>query len=234
MTAGRSGRRTATTAVAVVLGLAGAALVRASVDDPDRTPPVAAVERTDVAAEERPSPSASPAERRRPAAAAGKRGGVPDLVAGPTMDESKPLRVEIPRIGVTSRLVDLGLDADGAMEVPSVGAVAGWYSLGPAPGALGPAVIAGHIDWDQAPAVFFRLHTVRRGDRVEVAREDGRTAVFTVTRVARFPKERFPTESVFGSTDHAGLRLITCGGEFDSSERHYLDNIVVFARLVGA
>ena len=232
MSAGRSRRRTATTVGAVVLGLAGAALVRASVDGPASpalTSPGTVAQRSDPPADVRPSRT----ERGRPAAPEGG-GGVPDRVAGPTLGESRPLSVEIPRIGVSSRLIELGLDAEGAMEVPRVGAVAGWYSLCPTPGALGPAVIAGHIDWDQAPAVFFRLHTVRKGDRVQVARQDGTTAVFAVTRVARFPKERFPTESVFGSTDHAGLRLITCGGEFDSSERHYLDNVVVFARLVAA
>jgi sortase (surface protein transpeptidase) len=126
----------------------------------------------------------------------------------------------------------LGVDGNGAMEVPQDPAEAGWYALGPPPGALGPAVIAGHVTWNQTPAVFFRLGTLRPGDRVEVARKDGVTAVFTVTRVATFPKTRFPTRSVFGSTDHAGLRLITCGGAYDSANHRYLRNVVVYARLL--
>jgi hypothetical protein len=96
---------------------------------------------------------------------------------------------------------------------------------------LGPAVIAGHVTWDGAPAVFHRLGTMRRGDQMTVTRKDGKTAVFTVTRVARFSKSRFPSRAVYGPIDHAGLRLITCGGTYDAARHRYLDNVVVFARL---
>jgi sortase (surface protein transpeptidase) len=126
-------------------------------------------------------------------------------------------------------LVDLGLK-DGAMEVPKNPAEAGWFTRGPTPGALGPAVIAGHVTWD-GPAVFRRLGTMRRGNQVTVTREDGKTAVFTVTRVARYSKSRFPTKAVYGPIDHAGLRLITCGGTYDAARHTYLDNVVVFAKL---
>jgi sortase (surface protein transpeptidase) len=116
------------------------------------------------------------------------------------------------------------------MEVPAP-ADAGWYSRGPSPGALGPAVIAGHVTWNGAPEVFYRLSTMRRGDQVSVTRKDGKTAVFTVTRVAQFSKSRFPTREVYGQIDHAGLRLITCGGTYDAARGKYLDNVVVFAKL---
>jgi sortase (surface protein transpeptidase) len=128
-------------------------------------------------------------------------------------------------------LVELGLDKDGAMQVPQDPAVAGWFSGGPAPGALGPAVIAGHVTWNGAPEVFYRLGTLRRGDQVTVTREDGKTAVFSVSRVARFSKSRFPSRAVYGRIEYAGLRLITCGGTYDAARHSYLDNVVVFARL---
>jgi sortase (surface protein transpeptidase) len=146
------------------------------------------------------------------------------------LPESDPVAVSIPRIGVRSTLVDLGLDNKGEMETPDP-AVAGWFTRGPTPGALGPAVITGHVTWDGAPAVFHRLGTLRRGDQVAVTREDGKTAVFTVSRVARFSKSRFPSRAVYGAIDHAGLRLITCGGTYDAARHKYLDNVVVFARL---
>jgi len=72
---------------------------------------------------------------------------------------------------------------------------------------------------------------MRRGNQVTVTREDGKTAVFTVTRVARYSKSRFPTKAVYGPIDHAGLRLITCGGTYDAARHTYLDNVVVFAKL---
>jgi LPXTG-site transpeptidase (sortase) family protein len=148
------------------------------------------------------------------------------------LPQSRPVRIEIPRIGVRSPLVALGLDSQGAMEVPQDPAVAGWYTLGPTPGALGPAVIAGHVSWNQVPGVFYRLATVRAGDRVRVSREDGTTATFVVTRVATFAKTRFPTRAVFGTTDRAALRLITCGGDYDATAHRFLRNVVAFAHLV--
>ncbi len=117
------------------------------------------------------------------------------------------------------------------MQVPLDAASAGWYRLGPTPGELGPAVIAGHVTWNQVPGVFFRLAELGRGDLVEVAREDDRVAVFEVTHVAKYEKSEFPTRAVFGGVDHAGLRLITCGGEFDSTSHRYRDNVVAFATL---
>jgi hypothetical protein len=157
-----------------------------------------------------------------------------DRVRGPMLDHSEPAELRIRSIGVRSRLVRLGLDPAGALEVPTVAAEAGWYTGAPAPGTLGPAVIAGHVSWNSVPGVFYRLGELRRGDRVEVLRRDGRTAVFAVTGVGRFAKDGFPTEAVYGTTDHAALRLITCGGRYDTGAARFEDNVVVFARLVGA
>jgi sortase (surface protein transpeptidase) len=163
--------------------------------------------------------------------ARGNERDVRDKVTGLVLPESDPVAVSIPKLGVRSKLIHLGRDKYGSMEVPQNAASAGWFSGGAAPGALGPAVIAGHVTWDGAPAVFHRLGTLRPGDRVAVARKDGRTAVFTVSRVDRFSKSRFPSKAVYGAIDHAGLRLITCGGTYDAARHRYLDNVVVFARL---
>ena len=134
------------------------------------------------------------------------------------------MRVEIPRIGVSSTLECSGSTGQGTCRRPATRPAPAWYPRGPTPGALGPAVIAGHVTWNRVPAVFFRLGSMRRGDRVDVARADGTRAVFAVTRVARFDKASFPTGAVFGGIDHAGLRLITCGGSYDTSTHRYADN----------
>lgn len=146
---------------------------------------------------------------------------------------SDPVRVSIPSIDVSSSLVDLGLDEQKAMETPRDPAKAGWYRPGPAPGAIGPAVIAGHVTWDGTPSVFFRLAKLEEGDTIGVQREDGVTAEFTVDRVAQYPKDRFPTVEVYRNLDYAGLRLITCGGDYSEADRRYADNIVVYATLTG-
>ena len=144
-----------------------------------------------------------------------------------------PVRIDIPRIGVSSSLMRLGRDADGAVETPplSRAGVAGWYELGPRPGDPGSAVILGHVDSDGGPAVFFRLRELRRGDEVRVGRADGSSVWFVVEGTEQFPKERFPTDAVYYPTLRPGLRLVTCGGQFDHQTDHYLSNIIVFAAL---
>jgi sortase (surface protein transpeptidase) len=150
------------------------------------------------------------------------------------MAESSPVRLRIPAIGVDSELMTLGLQADGSLEVPPEGFPAGWYTGGPTPGELGPAIIAGHVDWAGSPGVFFSLREMAPGDEIRVERADGSTALFRVRSIQQFPKDAFPTEAVYIDMDHAGLRLITCGGSFDRQARSYTDNIVVFADLAGA
>ena len=145
-----------------------------------------------------------------------------------------PVRLLIPEIGVDSDLMELGLQADGSLEVPPTGFPAGWFTGAPMPGATGPAVMAGHVDWEGEPGVFYDLRSLEPADRITVARADGSSVVFAVTSVEQFAKDVFPTDAVYGDLDHAGLRLITCGGSFDASERSYTDNIVVFAELVPA
>lgn len=149
------------------------------------------------------------------------------------MPRSAPVRVRIPAIGVSSRLMRLGLMDDGSLEVPPGAYPAGWYTGAPTPGELGPAIIAGHVNWNEDAGVFQDLSDVRPGDRVVVSRSNGSAAVFSVVRVEDYPKSAFPTRAVYGNIAHAGLRLITCGG-FDEQTDRYDDNTVVYAELVTA
>jgi LPXTG-site transpeptidase (sortase) family protein len=142
---------------------------------------------------------------------------------------SLPVALTIPSIGVQTSLIRLGLTASGALQVPPSTAVAGWYAGSPRPGAVGSAVIAGHVDSHVGPGVFFRLSSLRPGDQVYVRRADGTLAVFKVTAVRQFPKDSFPTSAVYGPAPDAELRLITCGGTFDPQQRSYLGNTVVYA-----
>lgn len=146
---------------------------------------------------------------------------------------SRPVSITIPSLRITSELEELGLGKKRAMETPKDPAKAGWYRPGTSPGAIGPSVIAGHVTWDGVPAVFFKLTELDPGDRIDVRRADGRTAEFTVDRTAVYPKNEFPTVEVYRNLDHAGLRLITCGGDYSEADRRYADNVVVYARLTG-
>ncbi|WP_254909648.1 class F sortase [Micromonospora sp. NBS 11-29] len=176
------------------------------------------------------STSASPPQPGASAAPATEGSGA----TGPVLPRSTPVRVVVPRIGVDAGIVPVATDDDGALEVPPLEhpEIAGWYRPGPAPGQAGNAVLVGHVDSPQGPAVFFDLGRLRTGDTVRVVRADGRTTAFTVDGVGTYPKSRFPTERVYGGGAAARLRLITCGGRFNPRTGSYPDNIVVFATAV--
>ena len=147
-----------------------------------------------------------------------------------------PVRLENARIGVDTALQRLGQDGGGAVEVPTGPRQwedAGWYAGegGTRPGDPGSAVILGHVDSTSGPAVFYRLRELRPGDRVEVVRAGGSRVSFTVDRVERYPKGRFPTDDVYYPTLTPRLRLVTCGGEFDPAAGSYRDNVIAFASL---
>ena len=150
------------------------------------------------------------------------------------MHESKPVRIQIPSIEIDAQVTQLGLRPDRTMQVPPDGRVAGWYSESPTPGELGPSVIVAHVDWNGESGVFYHIDDLHPGAEVRIQRQDGTTAVFLVDETLRFSKSKFPTNEVYGNIGFAGLRLITCGGEFDSQARSYVDNIVVDARLVAS
>jgi hypothetical protein len=142
-----------------------------------------------------------------------------------------PVRLSVPTVGIDTALTGIAVDAAGALVPPSDDTIAGWYRSGPAPGEVGPAVLTGHVDSREGPAVFFRLRDIAVGDPVSVVRADGTTLRFTVTRVARYPKNAFPTAEVYSPTAGPELRLITCGGDFDRGARSYLDDVVLYAAL---
>ena len=151
------------------------------------------------------------------------------------LPESAPVSVRIPGTGTDSGLLHLGLRDNGSLEVPpgDPGAPAAWYDGSPTPGEVGPAVLLGHVNaTDGGPGVFAGLRSLAPGDRIEVARQDGTTAVFAVDRGEAYAKDAFPTLEVYGNTAGPELRLITCDG-YDPATGLFDDNYVVYAKLVG-
>lgn len=209
-----------TACVAAFLLLVGAGALVAGCtrgQSPPQPPRVAA----EAAATERPAPA--------PSAASATTG--PGKTARATATRSVPTAVEIPRIGVRSSLIRLGLDGE-EMQVPSGADYhrAGWFTGSPTPGEIGPAVIAGHVDGFGRRSVFYDLGRLRSGDAVTVRRADGSTIRFVVYRAERYAKDAFPTATVYGNTEGPELRLITCSGDTDPRTGHYRDNTVIYAR----
>ena len=215
-------------AVTVVLLLAVGGLVPRALNTPG-SPPQPAYQRA--------APAAPETSGSAPGAAASSAPSPPTTPgSSPSrklLEPSPPVSLAIPSIGVrTKGIVDLGLDKNGKLKAPTDFDKAGWYAAGPTPGEFGPSVIGAHVDSKSGPAVFYRLGSLKKGAEVSVVRQDGSTARFVVDRVARYSKANFPTSTVYGDTKgRAELRLITCGGAFDQSTGHYVDNIVAFAHL---
>lgn len=233
----RRRRRTVVVAASAGLLLAGAGTVgwaaTQQVDAPP-APPVAESSSTAGSAESSsPSTSSTSSKSASPTTKA-KSGSSPSSTVKP-LSRSKPTAVRIPGIDVEAPVHGLGLDAQGQLTVPSGDRYdeVGWYDGSPTPGETGPAVLEGHVTGSgHDPSVFFELGDTRKGDRIEVDREDGSTATFEVTQVKSTPKDDFPRIDVYGATDGPELRVITCGGTYDESAGRHLDNVIVFAELV--
>jgi LPXTG-site transpeptidase (sortase) family protein len=190
------------------------------------------------------APSPRP-ERTEPApspSAEHTRGAVPKVATRSARledvvtDQVTPTSLDIDAIDITDAPVDaVGVEPDGSMEIPVDVSRIGWYEYGPAPGdETGSAVLTAHIDSrTQGRGVFYHLDAVAAGDTVEVAMSDGTTRTFVVDEIRQIPKVDLPTGDIFRRDGKGRLALITCGGAFDPSSRHYLDNLVVFATPAG-
>lgn len=146
---------------------------------------------------------------------------------------ARPVRLSIPAIAASASMIPLGRNSDGTIQTPDNTVETGWYTPGPGPGEKGAAIVVGHVDSYKGPGIFFHLPALRRGDNVNITLANNERLRFVVTGSKDVSKERFPTRLVFARTDVPTLRLITCGGVFDRATGHYLNNYIVFARLVG-
>ena len=176
-------------------------------------------------------------QQHAPQPSAAARGAIGPAGQGPSLSRSVPVSVDIPAIGVTSKLLHLGLNADGTIQVPSLftsASEAAWYKYSATPGQIGASVIEGHVDSYRGPAVFYRLGALHPGDTIDVTLADGITAIFRVTGVRQYAKSNFPAKAIYGATNYASLRLITCGGVFDYATGHYLSSTVEFASLTSS
>lgn len=190
--------------------------------------------RSDEAPIAGPPPSPAPVEPELAAPPAANGNALtPSGASGPAVSASPPVALDIPAIGVAKSLSSLGLNPDGTVEVPTNFQEPGWFRLGASPGQVGSAVILGHVDSYEGPAVFFRLQSLQEGDEIQVTLADGVVAHFVVDKVAIYPKDQFPARQVYGSDDDRSLQLVTCGGEFDTQSRSYLSNVVAYSSLVG-
>lgn len=151
-----------------------------------------------------------------------------DLPQG--LDGPRPVGLRIDALEVDAAVVPVGVDEEsGEMEVPPDGQTVAWYQHGSAPGQEGSAVLAAHVDYAGEPGVFFALADLESGAEVVVRMDDGSELTFEAQGSRTYAKEDLPVQTLFDSGGEPVLTLITCGGDFDSAERSYDDNVVVTA-----
>lgn len=144
-------------------------------------------------------------------------------------DLSLPIRLKIPKINVDAAIEDVGVAPDGTMGVPKGPADAAWYKLGPHPGELGSAVIAGHSGWkNNIRAVFDNLNKLQKGDKIYVIDEKGEVVIFVVREIRKYDLNA-NAEDVFNSNDgKSHLNLITCEGIWNEKEKGRPSRLIIF------
>ncbi|RBY74385.1 class F sortase [Blastococcus sp. TF02-09] len=144
-----------------------------------------------------------------------------------------PVRVSVPSLGVDAPVDAVGIAPDGQMELPQAVSRVGWYRFGPAPGAAGSAVLAGHVDdQEQGPGALLRLRDAAVGDELTVTDAAGTGTRWRVVSREAITKQSLPVDRIFARDGAPRLTLITCGGPFLPEYRSYRDNVVVVAEPV--
>lgn len=141
-----------------------------------------------------------------------------------------PQNFIIKSLGINTNIESVALTSTGAMDVPKDPDKVAWYNLGPRPGEQGSAVIAGHLDKATgAPAVFWNISQMQKGDEIEIVDEKGKSYKYIVEKTASYDYASFPLQMVFATTDKKRLNLITCAGTWDTNKKIYSKRFVVFA-----
>lgn len=150
-----------------------------------------------------------------------------------TKEIALPEKLSIPKIEVDAAVQLVGLTKNNAMANPSNFIDVAWYKYGPVPGAMGSAVMAGHLDNALAlDGVFKRLNELEVGDDIYVTDENGRKLHFKVTDLEIYPYDSAPSEKIFMASDAKRLNLITCAGKWLKAQKTYSERLVVYTELV--
>ncbi len=159
----------------------------------------------------------------------------PIVESRPTLHQATgpitPTRIRIPALNLDTTVEAVGVNRQGAMDVPSNIWDAAWLQTGARPGAAGQAVIDGHLDSVAGKAVFIDLHRLTPGDMIYVSDGSGGELTFRVTATQVAPLNGFPALKVFGPSKGRLLNLITCAGKYDTVHRTYDHRLIVFTTL---
>jgi len=156
----------------------------------------------------------------------------------PTPDEFQaaglPVRLDIPAVDVSASIEHVGRLPNNQIDVPKLPQDVAWFDESALPGQTGkPAIISGHLDSRNGPAVFWDLRKVVPGDELVVTYANGARYVFTVESKERYLTDQIPTQKLLGRNPRRMLNLITCDGAWDRGEASYSQRLAVYTRYSG-
>jgi sortase (surface protein transpeptidase) len=142
-----------------------------------------------------------------------------------------PARLVIASMGIDAPIAAVGIDQDGALDLPADNSTVAWFADGSQPGGEGAALLAAHVDQNGRQGVFFRLRDLEPGTEIRVEAADATVRTFVVEGPPiNVKKSALPVDQVFRTDGPSTLVLVTCGGRFDRVNRSYEDNTIVIAR----
>lgn len=147
------------------------------------------------------------------------------------LGRSKPVRMTIPAMNVDGKMSKIGMRRNGkTLQLPPKPKRAAWFKRSVAPGQVGPAIVVGYIHaGPKGPGVFRKMRKLRTGNAIHVQRADGAVAGYRVDKVKSYRPGKLPVKKVYGNSDQAVLRIVTCGGAMKKGQPE--TNVVVYARL---
>jgi sortase A len=160
-------------------------------------------------------------------------GPPPGITVIHSSTSTMPIQLQIPTLAIDAKVQDVGIAKSGAMGIPSNFTDVAWYKYGPVPGAIGNAVIDGHLDNAVSlPGVFKHLGDIHIGDDIYVVNASGQQLHFKVTKTESLDYNSTSTDEIFGPSATSNLILITCGGTWNQSIKEYSNRLIVFSTLV--
>ena len=142
-----------------------------------------------------------------------------------------PKIISIPSLGVSARVMQVGVDNNNTMRVPANVHDTAWYNGSNLPGQAGAVVINGHVSGPTAHGVFYDLKNIKDDQQIIIERGDGKKFTYVVRRVETVKVSDIDMNKLMVPYEAAGqgLNLITCGGLFNASTNQFDSRTMVFA-----
>jgi hypothetical protein len=145
-----------------------------------------------------------------------------------------PLEVSVPSVGLRVSIVEGGLTAQGAIDLPTAPLVAHYTPAAALDATQGSTVIAGHVDMFSGSSLvaspMSELANIQKGAPIFLTDAKGLTHRYKATSATLYNKHALP-QALFQPTGPRQLVLLTCGGPLGLIDGHinYLQNMTITA-----